>query len=250
MFNFDGHMYTTFLVASFADIPHAQAYLLTYYSQLPDMDCRFDATYVSIIDTFFPWRWAWRRDITEQLHSLHGGDNAQVQRRRHRLGELIRRQMLKGDDESVKEAGLLIHAFGDSYAHTKGNYNNGSEEAYGTIFGHGLAGHHPDQIVHPDVFPKYEAYVRHLFEVLETNKAPQHRKLMDDYLCSLRLYICADKTTNESKTIETMERAIVSWSLEISPGFCDDEFDELINDHHLTEYEAQKVMDEIKRESY
>lgn len=58
--------------------------------------------------------------------------------------------------------GFLIHAYGDSYSHTKGTGEN--LRAYGPILGHLLDGPEPDSIAdNPD---KYEDFVRGLFSVL------------------------------------------------------------------------------------
>ena len=95
-FNYDGHMYTTFMVAVEAGMDPDDAAKLTYYSQLPDMDCRFDAVHVSIVDTFLPWKWVWREDINANLHSLHGGDYHAVERRRRVLSQLVHVTLQQG----------------------------------------------------------------------------------------------------------------------------------------------------------
>lgn len=250
-FNYDGHMYTTFLVGSFADLPTQKLYILTYYSQLPDMDCRFDATHVSIVDLFLPWRWGWRRDITEELHSLHGGDDQSVKHRREALGKLIREKLLNGDDESLKEAGLLIHAFGDSYAHTEGKFNSGHEQAYGTLYGHLLAGHHPDEIAHPDVFQKYEGYVHQLFSCLNLDPKNEIKgqQYLEAYLCSLSHYVCANEKVCDDDVVETMARAITTWSTKVPPGFSTNKLEAFVNGPQTPPAFVQNVMDEIKQAS-
>lgn len=250
-FNADGHMYTTFLVGSFAGLPSEKLYILTYYTQLPDMDCRFDATHVSIVDLFLPWHWGWRRDITEELHSLHGGNDAAVKHRREVLGRLIRDKMLKGDDESLKEAGLLIHAFGDSYAHTEGEFNSGAETAYASLYGHLLAGHHPDEIAHPDVFPKYDGYVHQLFNCLnlDSTNETKGRQLLDAYVCSLSHYVCPPEKVCDEAVVDQMAKAITAWSCAVPPFFQTNKFDAIMNGPRTSRAFVQGVMDEIKQAS-
>jgi hypothetical protein len=57
------------------------------------------------------------------------------------------------------QRGLLIHAYGDSYAHVDAFGN-----AYGWPLGHAPDGHFPDFIIN-DV-PKYADYIRNLYEAL------------------------------------------------------------------------------------
>lgn len=48
----DGHKYTTFLIARYAGIKQVDAYTLTYYSQYPDIDKRYEATPVALKSVF------------------------------------------------------------------------------------------------------------------------------------------------------------------------------------------------------
>jgi hypothetical protein len=66
------------------------------------------------------------------------------------------------------ERGLLIHAFGDSFAHTKGPNNS---VAYGGDWGHGLAGHEPDIIGNNPRL--YQLYVHDLYLALGGNAASE-----------------------------------------------------------------------------
>jgi hypothetical protein len=242
-FNKDGHQFTTALIAIFAGLPDTNVYALTYYSQVPDLECRFNATFVCIWDTFIPWRWGWRSDITQALHSLHGGNNAEVQFRRLYLGELIRQKVRLGTPQSLMEAGLMIHSMGDSYSHTSGKYKSGNEEAFGPLYGHLFKGHSPDEIAQPEVFPRYADYVNHLFNVLGGKDAG--RPQLDDY--TNRLAKLVWNPTNEcfSTANKRMVDAIKSISTN-TPGWSWDGYNAFLQKTEpLTRAQVQKVMDEI-----
>lgn len=247
-FHPDGHMLTTFVVARFAGLSEEDTYALTFYSQVPDLDGRFDAIHVSLNYLLVPWRWDWRRDINRELHSLHGGNDAEVQFRREYLGELIRLKLLKPKAEALQEAGLMIHAFADSYAHTDGEYLSKNEQAYGPLYGHLFKGTFPDQIAQREVFQKYKGYVTNLFNILDTKKDPKQKKLMEDYLCSLSHYVCEDKCKCNCEAVKKMESAIATWTLRM--GFAESEFDKFYKDPRMTKCQVQKVMNEIKRGPY
>ncbi|QNH12693.1 hypothetical protein [Xanthomonas sp. SI] len=152
-YNEDGHRYTTFVVARLAGWDVSEALELSWGSQLPDV---YDD--LKAVDRALDWfEGEEPKRIMRVLHSLHGGD---VQKRRTGLKTYIS-EMLASKQAEWK-VGVVIHAFGDSYAHTR--EENGKEVAYGAPFGHLLDGHRPD---HVPLFPeKFKLYVSDLYGVL------------------------------------------------------------------------------------
>ena len=152
----DGHLYTTFVVATLAGLPLGRALELSWGSQVPDANRQFTAVSAA-------WNSLWNahsRSIMQTLHSLHGGNDAAVQKRRKHLKALITAALARKEPDW--KVGLMIHAYGDSYAHTHGK--SGSETAYGIPHGHAGDGHTPDKI---GEFPqKYLTYVTELYQEL------------------------------------------------------------------------------------
>jgi len=155
-----GHFYTVYYVSLAAGFPEDVAFRNAFYAQLPDEVCELDA-----LDTYV-WKEATRQDkrltgdygvaqydrnvVHQGLHSLTGRS---VEDERP-----LRRQLVGNAVPGTLEAGLALHAFGDSYAHSK----NG--RMYSSGVGHGFDGHAPDQIqTRPDL---YDSYVRDLYSVL------------------------------------------------------------------------------------
>ena len=126
----DGHFYAAFVVARANGHSVPDAFELAYYAQYPDEDLAYDA--ISAGKRLFfraSTNPAWDRAIQESLHSLHGGDALEARRRRRCLESAI-----AGSGPANWEKGLLIHALGDSFAHTLGA--NGLGSAYASPMGH------------------------------------------------------------------------------------------------------------------
>ena len=155
-YEMDGPLYTTFVVAVLAGISVAGAAELAWGSQIPDANHRFTAVSAA-------WNSRCNRhspNIMQTLHSLHGGDVQAIRKRRHDLKVMVSTAIAHG--EPSWQVGLMVHAFGDSYAHT--HFAHGTEESYGIPFDHGYDGNTPDQIRR---FPqKYLLYVDNLYEAL------------------------------------------------------------------------------------
>lgn len=171
-----GHFYTVYMVAIAAGRPVNEAYHLAYFAQYPDELRRYDAVWTAGADvgsdvllsaTGPVGRGAvaaqkmlydsWGKRINERLHSLHGGD------------PIARQCCLRGmlQDPSLKlwERGMLMHAFGDSFAHTY--EDNGKRVAYGYPLGHAwdsLFGTDPDVIANNSQM--YQNYVNQLYVAL------------------------------------------------------------------------------------
>ncbi len=157
----DGHQLTTFIVARLAGWNVEPAAELCWGSQIPDETKWFTAVW-GAVPTIFGSRY--HRSLMTTLHSLHGGSAKAVQRRQQDLQELVRQQH---STKSMQpwQIGLLIHAFGDAFAHVR--EDNG--HAYGYPLGHALAGHGPDTIsTHKDA---YLSYVKALFASLAGKQA-------------------------------------------------------------------------------
>ena len=126
---------------------HETASTLAYYTQLPDEVPAYDAVWViephspstmdaaarQVSDHFGPGRLggSWAKEVQKYLHQLHGGDILAIQKNRECLKKLFNEYMMGGDFAS---AGTMLHAFGDSFAHTF--LSNGQRQAYAYPFGH------------------------------------------------------------------------------------------------------------------
>lgn len=167
-FEEDGHLFTTLAIAELAKFSDQRMVTLSYYSQYPDIEKKYNAVPVSLKYLLIPWKWTWRNDITGALHSLHGGKRKQIDQRRHSIRQALSETIIKPELDWL--SGLLIHAFADSYAHTKHNYNSKKEKAYNVWIGHAIPSIFRDS---PDCIaankPKYIGYVNDLYNVLKSD---------------------------------------------------------------------------------
>jgi hypothetical protein len=178
-----GHFYTTYIIAQLAgfnDLPgYDKAFDLAYWSQYPDEDYRYDA--ISALHTIG----IDAQRIQFYLHSLSGGDSKCT---RKSLEDLLR-----GGGLERWEMGMVIHAFGDSFAHSK--FLDGKEVQYVYPFGHAEDGHEPDHIINDR--EKYKNYARRLFMSLggtDLSKLNELFKRVDNFtnpemeIGAMRLY--------------------------------------------------------------
>ncbi len=91
--------------------------VISYYSQYPDIDSDYAAVPVSLKYLLLPWRWKWRNDITGTLHSLHGGNHQDIIKRRIKIQKTLHETL--HDPTLDWLSGLIIHAYADSFSHTK-----------------------------------------------------------------------------------------------------------------------------------
>lgn len=153
-----GHQYTTYIVARQAGMNWARAHKVAFYSQFPDDVSKYDAIYVAVFSLF---NLDYRKRIMALLHSLHGGNADAVRQRQDDLEALIIEGVVNDSLEDY-QLGLLIHAFADSFAHTK--VSNGELEAFGYVYGHLFHWKTPDLISSdPD---KYKNYTCRLYKAL------------------------------------------------------------------------------------
>jgi RHS repeat-associated protein len=179
-----GHFWTTYAVGVAAGLKPQQAFRTAYYAQLPDEHAGTDAYSLGISTNFVMRRTdegkataatvrayigngrgmnQWRDNVMDGLHSLHGGGNEAVSNRQTALHNLVK------NEKSDMHRGLMIHAYGDSYAHTHGK--QGDLQAYPVPNGHALnskIGVDPDIISNSS--GKYAAYAGGLFNALNTGK--------------------------------------------------------------------------------
>jgi hypothetical protein len=185
LFEESGHFYTVYVVARLADFGHDSAMSLAAYTQILDEVEAFDAAFMGLKHRNSTWKGAadavgtdkaelndyWEEVVQQALHQLHGGDEQIIKRNRAILTDQIS-GALRAED--YKKAGIYLHAFGDSYAHTY--VDNGKRFAFGTRVGHALAkgpasgdsqgGHAVDYIRERYADGIYPKYVRDLAKLL------------------------------------------------------------------------------------
>lgn len=231
----DGHFYTTYKIAKLAGMNDKDVLALTYFSQYPDEDKSYDAI-VNAFKNKIPFVGdQFSKDAVKKLHSLHGGGRSIIDARRNSLEKAISTNIKNQDN--IWKAGLLIHAYADTYAHTKGDFNSQSEKAFGPAFGHAfhtLTGNDPDEFTNKANTPKYLAYVDNLFKVLKTKNA--NDKAFIDYKHIINNNKCGDDSCFTGKVLTKME-------LEEAEKFktCMDS-----NMRSLTKNEVQGVLNQIK----
>ncbi len=168
LYNIFGHLDTPYLIARFAGRSEDESLWLSFYSEYPDESKDFSAT-----GQFFNFGKEWRGFIYNKVHSLHGGNYKEIKKRRSDLKNSISKALT---EPNIRKAGLLIHALGDSYAHTKGKLNTIDEKAYGETIGHGLASlcfHDPDKAFRISNRDKYIEFITELFNLLKTENADE-----------------------------------------------------------------------------
>lgn len=177
-----GHYTAIVIAARAAGLDVRESVCLAYWSQYADDDCQLDAVR-SIFTTC-----GLGRDQQRYLHSLRGEEAGPV---REELAELIRE-----NQDPIWVRGLLIHAYGDSWAHARPCSNGEcvcSSDLYGWPFGHAFHGHAPDAIGTNE--RKFAAYVEGLSAALaDPAKSPRPEILADlkDYLA------CVDFPTRDA----------------------------------------------------
>ncbi len=157
-----GHQYTTYIVAVLAGIEWERAHKLAYFAQFPDEIDDYSATSVAFDLSDIDYR----KQIMSTLHSLHGGNNEAIRKRRKDLKALVM-DGIKNRSLKDYQIGLIIHAFADSYAHTF--EEEGEQKAFGYIVGHLWHGHQPDIIVYAP--EKYKEYACALFLALSLKRS-------------------------------------------------------------------------------
>lgn len=165
-----GHQFTTYIVARAAGFKTEESYRLAFFSQLPDDEIQFSATLAS----FYVFDLEYRKQIMAILHSLHGGGNAEVLKRRQVLRDLIY-DGVKNKSLEDYQIGILIHAYADAYSHT--TVDDGKLRAFGYTVGHLFHGHKPDLIAYDP--ERYKEYACELYKVLSLDSNCSHPELKE-----------------------------------------------------------------------
>ena len=186
----DGHLYTTLSIADIAGYNEPRQFLLSYYSQYPDLDTDYEAVPVALKYILLTWKWEWRNDIVGELHAQHGGGRTAIDERRRNISQALSQILL--DPQLDWLSGLLIHAYADMYAHTKNAFNSEDEKAYNVWIGHALPslfGEDPDSIKTETGEPKYLGYITALYNDMKLDTSNDHefdafKKRVDELECS------------------------------------------------------------------
>jgi len=215
-----GHFYTTYMVAIAAGLDRDTAYELAYYSQLPDEIGEMDAVHAILNKGDFSSipeaeRAEYRDAVARLLHSLHGGD---VDKRRECLKKLIKDWQNYG--LSAWQRGMLVHAFGDAYAHTY--VISGKTYAFKPPFGHGhrnvgeaiapndrlqvqiFGGALPDKI--SNNLLAYQQYVDALFDAFGGTTNPRGHTGMRDLIKENAEKIYKNPPNDENQRMEDLAR--------------------------------------------
>lgn len=129
-----GHLMTTFSVLQKQGFDDYRAAMIAFYSQYPDLDHDYDAVKVAIKYSAAFWDWGWKSDVMSGLHSLHGGGESSINKRRENIKNALKTTLRSEELDWL--SGLLIHAYGDAYAHVTKSLYTGKEVAYGGVVGH------------------------------------------------------------------------------------------------------------------
>ena len=190
-----GHYYTVYFVALAAGAPEDDAYRIAFWAQAPDEVNNFDAfeggvqigkstVRSGVLNAADKVPWvdmsgslkreaelrAWWEAVHRGLHCLTGRAVADEQALRKKVSS----QYVRPTGNRLIELGVSLHAFGDSYAHSKG------DRMYSPPVGHGIDGHAPDRlsVLREKV---YLTYVGALHDVLTTvYPAPSKPRLSRD----------------------------------------------------------------------
>lgn len=185
-FTDSGHLNTTYKIASIAGRSR-DAKALAYFSQYPDEDKTFDAI-TNAVKTKIPLLSDdLSQAVVKKLHSLHGGNQDIILARRKSLEVAIKKNL---ESSNIWKAGLLIHAYGDTFAHTDGKFGSKEEIAYGPVSGHlfhSIFKDDPDNILVGNARTKYIAFVDSLFNVLKTDSSD---------IAALKVYLLKAEQTN------------------------------------------------------
>lgn len=234
----DGHLYTTLTIARIASLPDERQLSLAFFSQYPDLDPDYEAVPVSLKYLFVPNKWRWRNDIAGKLHSLHGGGRTKIDLRRSEIRRAIARNL--SDPQKDWQTGLLIHALGDTYAHTKNEYGSEDERAYGVWVGHlfpSIFCRSPDDIKAQSNEPKYLGYITDLYTTLggSTSDDSEFREF----------YRFVDEIECESGQCPNFHALFYEGEADSKSRI--DRFQEcmLSNMRRLTKSEVQSVMDQL-----
>ncbi len=254
LYDIGGHFYSVYLAALAAGLTAAQAYDIAYYAQLPDMQDGLSA-----VDALKDWleatteiaslvgadaadpnligklldRQSFDADVFKYLHSLHGGD---ANARRQCLERLLRNPP---HPLQPWELGLILHAFGDAYAHT---HDNNFNSAYGFPKGHlkpvADLGHYVDAIGnHPD---RYQLYVHDMYSILGGDPSKEGLDAIMLSLMNVSNGLAGMTNLNFELTVMNGLARAFGYNGPLKPGPAND-------GRTLTQAQVQSVIDMIKK---
>lgn len=220
-YNEEGHYNTTDLIARMAGFQKDEAKRLANFSQAPDgLWLQYSAPSVGVWGLPLRPFWSYPSNVMNVLHSLHNGNHAEVLERRSRLQREILSfsKPYKGAD--LWKVGFLIHAMGDSYAHSYGEMNNlhGYSEYFGHAFDNGSSGNRPDMIVMNNNYLIYIQYVQALFEALSQGDGSVGRTKLSDFTERIKREVEVNHVSND-KLIDIIrgytycgsEKSLLEW---------------------------------------
>lgn len=237
-FKVDGHFNTVEMVAVLAGIEKKRALRLSCYAQAPDDIKRYNAVPVAFWGVAAP---TYRKEIMNGLHSLHGGDETAIFRRRDILGRMI--VISLQDPGNDLETGFLIHAYGDSFAHVHHVALSEPERvrAYGPAVGHGFALHDPDEILKGDNAIKYTAYTTALFDLLSNGPNVEKRQQLQTFNRTVER-LATESQQNHRITPSVITEIQLSRQGNDEPvnvRSCEDIY------HHISDKEVRKFLTEL-----
>lgn len=196
----EGHYNTTELIARMAGYSPDDAFRLALFSQVPDDNAiSYSAPWVGFWGLALGPFSSYRSNVLNVLHSLHNGDHAEVLERRNNLKREIIFLVKSRKKEDHWKIGFLIHALGDSYAHSYGAMDNlhGYNEFIGHILDDGSTGNRPDEIVANNNYLIYIEFVRALFEALTAESEDHARGPLDAYIAAVRYRVEVERVTED-----------------------------------------------------
>lgn len=234
LFALPGHLATTYVIAYIAGQGISNTLILAYFSQYPDENKQLDAIVNAIKNKTPLTKDKYTQDAVTKLHSLHGGNLNAIKLRRDSIYNAISSNLKQSNN--FWKAGVLIHAYGDAFAHTK-NFGSESEVAYGPTIGHlihSIIGEDPDQITYKENKQKYLAYVDKLYALLETKNA--NPKELQDFKES----VIQNKCTNDKCFMDEVLTDFHSIRM--------NRFTYCMNNNMkpLSKKQVQEIMDQIK----
>lgn len=200
----EGHYNTTELIARMAGYGKADALRLAFFSQAPDdLEVKYSAPWVGVwglVPRLFLW--SYHSNIMNVLHSLHDGDHAEVLERRNKLKAEIAYLVKENKEANAWKIGFLIHALGDSYAHTRGGMANlhGYNEFIGHMLDNWAHGNKPDEIVVNNNYLIYIEFVTALFESLKRDETRADRNVLSLFIKAVRARVEDEQITEDKLT--------------------------------------------------
>lgn len=220
-YNEEGHYNTTDLIARMAGFKKNEARLLANFSQAPDgLWFRYSAPSVGLWGFALRPFWSYPSNVMNVLHSLHSGNHVEVLERRKRLQRELLSFSRPYKETDLWKVGFVIHAMGDSYAHSYGEMHDlhGYNEYFGHAFDNGYSDNQPDMIAMNDNYLIYIQYVEALFNALLQGDETVGRIKLSDFIKRIKTEVEVNHVSNDDmvKIIRTYtycgpEKSLREW---------------------------------------